>query len=125
MLSMTKSETGLFNYQAQKENRRALRKNQTEPERRFWQAVRGKQLGVKFRRQQGIGPYIVDFYCAELKLVVELDGESHYTDEGLKHDQERDAFLREHGLKVIRFTNIQIMQELDAVLELLLRKIEA
>ena len=106
----------LFNFSQYEIRRKELRKNQTEPEKRFWQAARGKQLGVKFRRQQGIGHYIVDFYCAEQALVIELDGDSHFSDEGKAYDLERDNFLRAKGLRVLRFTNQQVMKELEAVL---------
>lgn len=72
---MAKHDETIFN-QPQYRNRRVeLRKNPTEPEKRFWLAVRGKQLGTKFRRQHWISHYIVDFYCPEWKLVVELDGD--------------------------------------------------
>ncbi|MBU2713540.1 endonuclease domain-containing protein [Zooshikella harenae] len=96
--------------------RRALRSNLTEPERRLWNALRKKQLGVKFRRQHGIGQYIVDFYCAERRLVIEVDGESHFTHEGIAYDDVRDRFLESCGLKVLHFTNQQVMCELEGVL---------
>jgi very-short-patch-repair endonuclease len=74
---MIKTKETIFNRPQYRNRRSEPRKNSTEPENRFWQAVRG-QLGVKFRRQQGIGHYIVDFYCPEWTLVVELDGDSHF-----------------------------------------------
>ena len=106
----------LFNRPELRERRRDLRKQPTAPEQRFWRAVRSQQLGVKFRRQQGIGPYIVDFYCAECALVVELDGDSHFQDRALAYDRERDDFLRAKGLTVLRFTNEQVMREMDGIL---------
>jgi len=78
--------------------------------------VRGKQLGVKFRRQQGIGPYIVDFYCAEYALVIELDGDSHYTAEAKAYDCARTDFLGSKGFRVLRFTNENVMKNKDGVL---------
>jgi very-short-patch-repair endonuclease len=105
----------LFNKAHFKNRRQLLRKNPTDPEKTFWQVVRDQQLGVKFRRQHGIGHYIADFYCAEHQLVIELDGGSHFTDEGQQYDLVRDAFFRANGLRVLRFTNQQIIQELDSV----------
>ncbi len=107
----------MFNNSKQKELRKDLRGNLTYPEFVLWQAVRCKALGVKFRRQHGIGRYIVDFYAGEVRLVVELDGESHFSEEGMAADKIRTDFLCDSGMKVIRFTNLQVMQELPEVLE--------
>lgn len=113
---MVKSEEIIFNLPQYRGRRVELRRNPTEPEKRLWQAVRGKQLGAKFRRQHGIGHYIVDFYCPEWALVVELDGDSHFNADAQASDAKRDAFLRGLGLRVLRFTNLEIMQNLDGVL---------
>ncbi|MBU9839589.1 DUF559 domain-containing protein [Rahnella aceris] len=107
----------MFNDSKQKELRKDLRGNLTYPEFVLWQAVRCKAQGVKFRRQHGIGRYIVDFYAGEVRLVVELDGESHFSEEGMAADKIRTDFLCDSGMKVIRFTNLQVMQELPEVLE--------
>jgi very-short-patch-repair endonuclease len=109
--------TRLHNLKSQENKRRQLRKNQTEPEKYFWSWVRGKQLGTKFRRQQGIGHYIVDFYCVEFGLVIELDGDSHYTEDAKKQDDERTAFLQSKGFRVIRFTNLEVMRNKEGVLQ--------
>ena len=113
---MVKLEETIFNRPQYRGRRVELRRNPTEPEKRFWQAVRGKQLGAKFRRQHGIGHYIVDFYCPEWALVVELDGDSHFNANAQASDAKRDAFLRGLGLRILRFTNLEIMQNLDGVL---------
>jgi len=107
----------LFNYSKYKQRRVSLRRTQTKPEELLWRKIRHKQLGVKFRRQHGIGDYIVDFYCAEYSLVIELDGDSHFTSDAQEYDRIRDQFLCSRGLKVLRFTNRQIMEELDSVLD--------
>jgi very-short-patch-repair endonuclease len=73
--------------------------------------------GIKFRRQHGIGPYIVDFYCPEQSLVVEVDGDSHADAEQIQKDQRRDRYLQSIGLKVVRYRNDDIMKNLDGVLE--------
>ncbi|MCW7551338.1 endonuclease domain-containing protein [Endozoicomonas gorgoniicola] len=116
-----KEPVRLFNRPQYKARRISLRKNQTAPEQRFWRSVRQKQLGVKFRRQHGIGHYIVDFYCPEKRLVVELDGESHFiTAEAKNRDTRRDLELRELGLTVMRFSNEDIMHNLEGVLAVVL-----
>ncbi len=96
---------------------RALRKEMTEAERRLWSRLRGGQLGVKFRKQHPIGPYIVDFYSWEAGLVVEVDGDTHYTPQAQAYDQERDHYLRSLGLTVLRFTNPEIRTNLSGVVE--------
>ena len=88
-----------------------------KPEKVLWQRIRRKQLGVKFRRQQGIGRYIVDFYCTELNLVIEIDGDSHFSDEGEEKDTMRDAFMEVLGIEVLRFTNEEVMNQTESVLE--------
>lgn len=95
----------------------------TKAEIILWSALKNRQLcNRKFRRQHGIGKYIVDFYCPELNLVVEVDGESHYYKSGIQHDEQRNQFLNKLDIKVIRFTNQQIYDNLDGVLETLKEK---
>ena len=106
-----------FNLKYQKQIRSQLRTNMPKPEEVLWQKIRRKQLGVKFRRQHGIGRYIVDFYCAELNLVIEIDGDSHFSDEGKEKDTIRDSFMETLGIKVLRFTNEEVMKQTESVLE--------
>jgi very-short-patch-repair endonuclease len=112
-----KTQQKIFNLPKNKKNRVKLRVNQTEPDRKLWQAIRGKQLGVKFRRQQGIGNYIVDFYCPEKKIVIELDGDSHFDTTALQNDRLRDEVIRALGLEVVRYTNNDVMENLANVLQ--------
>ena len=107
----------VFNQAHSKNTRQRLRNNSTAPEQALWKVLKGKQLGVKFRRQHGIGSYIVDFYCAERGLVIELDGESHFIDGAPIYDKKRDSYLQALGLRVMRFTNVQIKEELEGVYE--------
>lgn len=89
-----------------------------DPERILWSRLRGKQLnGHKFRRQYGVGEYILDFYCVTARLAIELDGDTHYVDGGQDRDRIRDAFLRKAGIKVLRFTNREIRENMDGVLQ--------
>ncbi len=106
----------IFNSQTLVGFRQRLRGNMTAPEKRLWFRLNKHQLGVKFRRQHGIGNYIVDFYCPSKQLIIEIDGDSHYTSEAQHADQIRDRYLESFGLKVLRFTNLQITSEIDAVL---------
>jgi very-short-patch-repair endonuclease len=90
-----------------KKRARRLCKNMTEAEVKLWNHLRRKQIrGLRFFRQRPIGNYIVDFYAPEAKLVIEVDGGQRYEEEGLEYDEKRDAFLEGHGLKVIRFYNL-------------------
>ena len=98
----------------QRENRKAP----TRAEDEFWQAVRNSQLeGVRFLRQKAFDCYIVDFYCASAKLVIELDGAIHDTLEAIEYDTIRTLHLEARGLKVIRFRNEQVLNHLETVLE--------
>ncbi|WP_222829117.1 endonuclease domain-containing protein [Oceanithermus profundus] len=106
---------------------RKLRKNPTEPEKKLWFAClrRLKQLkGVKVYRQRPMLDYIVDFELRDAKIVVEIDGDSHYLEEASRtKDAQRDAALAEYGYKVVRFTNEQVMKEAEWVCEVIYRLI--
>ncbi len=96
--------------------RKTLRNNMPQPERKLWFYIRRKQLGVKFRRQHSIGKYIVDFFCCELKLAIELDGNSHFSEQAQAYDHQRTRDLNKLGIKVLRFTNNEVNQNLEEVL---------
>ena len=106
-----------INKSSLKNKRIELRINQTEAERRLWIKIRREQMGVKFRRQFNIDYYIVDFYCHELKLIIELDGYIHGEEENKKKDQIRQNYLEQKGYKVLRYRNEQIRYEMDNVLD--------
>src|SRR5262249_14113225 len=92
----------------------------TFPERRLWRALRGGRLaGLKFRRQHAVGPYVVDFYCHEARLVVEMDGRSH-NDRG-REDKVREEFLKDEGLNVLRVSNDDVLDRMEGVLEGILK----
>ena len=114
----------IFNIPQHTARRQELRNNATQPEQKLWAMLRGKQLGVKFRRQHGIGHYIVDFYSTESKLVIEVDGDSHYTSTAQQQDAQRDAYLQQLGLRVLRFTNQEINHNLAGVYEVIKRAID-
>ena len=93
---------------------RALRKRMTPSELVLWRHLRGRKLGVRFHRQEPIGPYIVDFLCRERRLIVEADGAHH---EDLESDRRRDSYLRSRGYRVLRFWNADIAAAPEWVVE--------
>ena len=95
---------------------RILRKNMPKEESHLWYDFL-HAYPVRFSRQKVLGKYIADFYCAEAKLIIELDGSGHYTDDGKQHDEERTAFLQAYGITVIRITNREIHQNFRGVCE--------
>ncbi|MBS3905917.1 MAG: endonuclease domain-containing protein [Syntrophaceae bacterium] len=95
-----------------------LRKNMTDAENRLWLRLRRKQLkGRPVYRQKIIGKYIVDFYCPKADLVIELDGGQHYSETGKAKDGARDDALREMGIKVLRFSDRDVFENIDGVME--------
>jgi very-short-patch-repair endonuclease len=97
-----------------RDHARELRHNATPPEQLLWSVLRGRRLGgLKFRRQEPIGQFIVDFCCRDRMLIVELDGSSH--EDKLAADAERSKYLVGQGFRVLRVLNNDVMQELDAV----------
>lgn len=99
---------------------RELRRNQTDAEKALWIKLRNKQLeGVKFRRQQPIGPYIVDFVSFERRLVIEIDGGQHNEEEIRERDEERTTWLKGRGYQVLRFWNNEVLISMDSVLEMI------
>jgi very-short-patch-repair endonuclease len=97
-----------------------LRRISTAAEESLWDQLRDRRLlGLKFRRQAPIGPYVADFLCHELRLVLELDGPVHAEPEQAAHDLNRDANLKALGYRVLRFTNHQVEADLDSLLETL------
>lgn len=97
-------------------NSRTLRKNMAKEERHLWYDCL-KQLSVTVHRQKVIGTYIVDFYIASAKLVIELDGSQHYEESGKTADEKRDVYLRSLGLTVLRYSNADVNQRFDSVCE--------
>ena len=94
-----------------------MRTNATDAENLMWQLLRAKRfMNLKFRRQHVIAPYIVDFFCHELGLVIELDGSQHGTDDAIAYDAERTKFLEALNLKVVRYWNNEVLGNTEAVL---------
>lgn len=100
-----------------KNTSRSLRLNMTDAERAVWQRIRRGQIkDLRFYRQKPVGNYVVDFYCPKAKLVIEIDGGQHCEDKNIEADKIRTEYLERAGLKVLRFTNIDVLRNLESVL---------
>ena len=96
----------------------------TEAEKIVWERVCKNQLGIRIRRQHPLWKFIADFYCHELKLIIEIDGEIHLSKEYIEYDIDREVTLNEFGIEIIRFTNNQVMNETDKVIAAIKKKID-
>ena len=102
----------------QKTLRQTLRNNATAAEAILWRALKGKRVeGLKFRRQFGVGPYVIDFYCPEIRLGIELDGGVHKTSHTHEYDEMRSRFLAENGIRVLRFDNEVVYNNVEGIIE--------
>ncbi|HEV7227687.1 endonuclease domain-containing protein [Brevundimonas sp.] len=105
---------------------RIQRRTLTPPEARVWTALKGRALGgFKFRRQHPIGAFVLDFYCAEAKLAVEIDGQGHDQEDAIAHDRRRSAWLAAQGVDVIRFAAEEVRVNPDGVLKAILLAVRA
>jgi len=103
-----------------------LRDNATDAERKLWAMLRrGHVAGLRFRRQQPIGPYVVDFYCSAAKLIIELDGDQHGEDGHVRHDEERTQWLTANGYCVLRFANGEFLKNPQIILDGIAQVFEA
>ena len=104
------------------EKARRLRRRMTDAEKKLWQQLRDRRLaGLKFRRQYPCGSYYLDFYCPSKHLVVEIDGGQHYTQNGRKHDKIRNEYLGRAGMHVLRYSNKDVLSNLNGVLKDILK----
>lgn len=117
MVKKRRHYRGGFNRAGMATRARALRANQTLAESCLWDKLRDRRMyGFKFRRQHQFGDYIADFYCHEAQLVIECDGLVHETNENWQHDQARDAYMVGQGLRVLGFTNDEVMNNTEEIL---------
>ncbi len=116
--------TKLFNKTSEKSKRRQLRSNMTKAEAIVWQKLRCKQLeNCKFRNQYSVARFVLDFYSPEIKLAIEIDGESHFQEGAAQYDEERQLFIEAAGIKFLRFMNNDVCENLNGVLETIAQKI--
>lgn len=107
----------LYSLSRYRDLRKRLRNNLTTPEVILWYHLKHRKFhGYKFRRQHSVGWYILDFYCPRLRLAIEVDGGQHYTPEGLAYDEIRTKYLGRVGIDVVRFTNTEILRNINGVL---------
>ena len=108
----------IYNNKVLRDRRRELRNNQTEAEKILWLQLKGRKLlGFKFDRQYSVGPYILDFYCPKIRLAIELDGIQHMEKSALLYDQDRTRYLEALNIKVIRFQNDEVINNITLVLD--------
>lgn len=115
----------IFNSSLLKENRKFLRNNMVNAEIVMWRQLRNKQIdNCRFRRQYSIGRFIVDFYCPELKLAIEIDGDTHIQGNNPEYDKERQKIIESLEINFLRFTNSEVYHNMEYVLETIYDKIE-
>ncbi len=103
-----------------KPRRQELRHNETEAEKIFWSHVRNKKVqGLKFFRQYSVGPYVLDFYCPEKRIAMELDGSQHGEEENREYDAERTGYLKAYDIEVLRFWNHEVLSNIEGVLNVI------
>ena len=118
--------SGIHNKPQLKSVRKELRNESTPAEKKLWGALLHSRLeGYKFRRQHSVGHFILDFYCPSQRLALEVDGDSHFTDDAMAYDKERTAFLNTLNIRVLRFLNTDVYNNLDAVRERILEEIKS
>ncbi len=110
----------IYNEQKLRERRKGLRRNQTDAEKLLWNKLRGRQVsGLKFYRQFSVGAYILDFFCPQIKLAVELDGGQHAEEENKEYDAIRTDYLKGTGIEVLRFWNNEVIKNIEGVLQVI------
>ncbi|MEH1941903.1 MAG: endonuclease domain-containing protein [Nostoc sp.] len=110
--------TKLYNQTSERQKRQTLRNNMPPSEKIVWAKLRNQQIeSCKFRRQYSIDRFVVDFYSSELRLAIEIDGDSHYQDGVPEYDRDRQAFLESKGTSFLRFTNQEVCQDIDGVVD--------
>lgn len=115
-----------YNNPSLQSKRKDLRNNSTSAESTLWNMLKNKQvMGMKFRRQHSVGPYILDFYCPQIRLCIELDGHNHFTSTGDTQDDVRSEYLlKRHSIQVLRFENCEIFNHTEGVVEIIRNTIQ-
>lgn len=117
--------TELYNRTSQKHKRQLLRNNMTQAEKSLWLQLKGKQIeGCKFRRQYSVAQFVIDFYSPEIKLAIEVDGDSHFQEGAQEYDRERQQFIESARITFLRFTNDEVHNNFSAVCEVIKDKVQ-
>ena len=116
--------TKVYNKNAEKDKRRKLRQDIVKAEKIIWDKIRNRQIeDCKFRRQYSVDKFVIDFYNPILQLAIEIDCESHFQEDAVEYDRERQIYIESLGIKFIRFTNNDVYENLDGVLESIAMKV--
>lgn len=114
-----------YNRTKEKWRRKDLRKKSTRAEKMLWKYLRNRKMaGYKFKQQYSVDAFIIDFYCPEAKLGIEVDGEIHFTEEAINYDENRSGFLSDFGIEIIRFKNDEIFNDVEMVLNRIKQKLK-
>ncbi|WP_019487914.1 endonuclease domain-containing protein [Kamptonema formosum] len=117
--------TKLYNKTSEKLKRQQLRREMTKAEKLLWEKLKSQQLeNCKFRRQYSVDKFVIDFYSPEIKLAIEVDGDSHFQDGAIEYDAERQTFIESVGINFLRFTNDEVYHNLEGVIEVIAGKIQ-
>src|ERR1700678_4045049 len=109
-----------YSRESETDKRRQLRGTMPDAEVILWSRLKGRQLlGCKFRRQHSVGAFVMDFYSPEIRLAIELDGDSHYQEGAKEYDQERTQFIERFGIRIVRVLNSDVHENLDGILEMI------
>ncbi|OGW51445.1 MAG: hypothetical protein A2Y81_07475 [Nitrospirae bacterium RBG_13_43_8] len=117
--------TRVYNRESEKLKRKMLRENLSQAEVLLWSKLKGKGLNnYKFRRQYSVGKFVIDFYCPKSKLAIEVDGDSHFVEGAKERDRERQTIIETFGITFLRFTNREIYENIDGVLDKIVEHIK-
>ncbi|MEG4228460.1 endonuclease domain-containing protein [Microcoleus sp. N9_B2] len=118
--------TKLYNKTSEKLKRQRLRREMTKAEKRLWEKIKNRQLeNCKFRRQYSVAEFVIDFYSPEIKLALEVDGDSHFQEDAVEYDAERQEFIESARINFLRFTNDNVYHNLDGVLDVIVDGIKS
>ena len=114
----------IYTKKSMQHRRKALRNNMTQAEQLLWPELRAKKLGVRFLRQYSISSYVVDFYCPELKLAIEVDGDTHNSPDAIEYDKDRESAIGNLNIKFLRFLNEEVYVDINSVIHKIKNEIE-
>ena len=124
--TIEKSMKHVFNLTSEKEKRRVLRNRPTQSENILWLRLRREQIaGLRFRRQYSVGAFVLDFFCPEINLAIEIDGSSHDGEDAKEYDLNRQGWIEQYGVQFLRFTNDEVQNDIETILQTIAAKAAA